>query len=198
MMAQRGSSPGRWPQPPVGGRPLIGRRKAGERIGLLIVSVHDEAAGRELALRSGTAHIQVRVDMLPHELDWSCAVALDCVILGTCSQALFYATATMLYAAGAASIWGEFDDGIWRLERWHSASCPTGFYADDGPVPLSRLGEALAFHRSWALMRRAGVYGTELFDAARDAEFSKIFGPLAEKAQAWLGQKLGNDMARAA
>ena len=31
MMAQRGSSPGRWPQPPAGGRPLLGRRKAGER-----------------------------------------------------------------------------------------------------------------------------------------------------------------------
>lgn len=198
MMAQRRSSPSRWPQPPVGGRPLIGRRKAGERIGLLVVSVHDDDAGRELALRSGTARVQVMIDTLPHELDWSCAVALDCVILGACRPPVFYATATMLYAAGAASIWGEFDDGLWRLERWQSASCPSGFYADDGPVPVELLGEALSFHRSWALMRRAGGYGTELFDAARDAEFSKVFGPLSEKAQAWLGQKLDYSQARAA
>jgi hypothetical protein len=188
MMAQRDASFGRWPQPPANGRPLIGRRKAGERIGLLIVAVHDHAAGNELALRPNTARVQVMIDTLPHELDWSCVVALDCLIVGACRPELFYATATMLYAAGAASIWGEFDDGLWRLARWHSASCPTGFYADDGPIQPNRLGEALAVHRSWELMRSAGVYGTKLFDAARDAEFTQIFGPLAEKAQAWMSQ----------
>ena len=117
-MASRGSSAERWRQPPLGGRPLIGRRKAGERIGLLIVAVHDDAAGHALAQRSGTARVQVRVDMLPHELDWSCAVALDCLVLGECAEPVFWATVTMLYAAGAASIWGEFDSGIWRLERY--------------------------------------------------------------------------------
>lgn len=185
-------------KPPAFGKPLIARRRLGERIGLLVVAVHDWEAGKEIAERSGTARIVVDAVDLPHELDWKCAVALDCLIVGDCDPAVFYAVATMLYAAGAASIWAEFTDGIFRLERWASPLCPMGFYADDGPVPAARLGVALAVNRSWALMRRAGVYGTKMYDPARDAEFAKAFGPLAEKAQAWVCEKLNLQYARAA
>jgi hypothetical protein len=185
-------------KPPAFGKALIGRRKLGERIGLLVVAVHDWDAGKELASRSGTARVVVDVDQLPHELDWSCAVALDCLIVGGCAEAVFYATATMLFAAGAASIWGEFEDGIWRLERWPYPGCPSGFLVEDGPVPAARFGTKLAAYRSWALLTRAGVYGTRVFDAARDAEYAKAFGPLAEKAQAWVGEKRGFDQPRTA
>ena len=187
-----------WPQPPAYGRPLIGRRKAGERIGLLIVAVHDESAGHDLASRQNTARVAVLEDTLPHELDWSCAVALDCIVVGDCSESLFYATVTMLYAAGAASIWGEFEDGVWRLERYVSKAFPMGFYAPDGPFDASRLGWALATHRSWALMRREGVYGTPIFDAARAAEFVRAFGQAAAKIQHMLDVRRGFAMKAAA
>lgn len=185
-------------KPPAYGKQLLARRKLGERIGLLVVAVHDWDAGRELASRSGTARIVVDEADMPHELDWSCAVALDCLLVGDCDRSVFYAAATMLFAAGAASLWGDFGDGIWRLERWHTKCCPMGFYADDGPVQPARLGVALATHRSWALMTRAGVYGTKLFDSARDAEYAKAFGPLAEKAQAWVAEHRRTNEARAA
>lgn len=187
-----------WPQPPAYGRPLIGRRKAGERIGLLVVAVHDESAGHDLASRPNAARVAVLEDALPHELDWSCAVALDCIVVGDCSESLFYATVTMLYAAGAATIWRLFDDGLWRMERWQSACCPMGFYAADGPYDGDRLGVALATHRSWALMRRAGVYGTPIFEEARTAEFSRAFGPAAAMVQQRLDAHLGFAMRAAA
>ena len=185
-------------KPPAFGKQLLARRKLGERIGLLVVGVHDWDAGAELASRSGVARVVMDVDQLPHELDWSCAVALDCLVVGECAEPVFYATTTMLFAAGAASIWGMFADGLWRLERWHSKCCPSGFYAADGPVPASRFGAALKIHRSWSLMIRAGVYGTKLFDAARSAEFAQAFGPLAEKAEAWVAKKRGFVSARTA
>jgi hypothetical protein len=187
-----------WRNPPAYARPLLARRKRGERIGLLVVALHDDHAGSEYVARSHTARIQLTEDMLPHEMDWSCVVALDCLLVGQCDDAVLYAAATMLYAAGAASIWAEYPDGVHRLERWHSTACPTGFYACDGPVPPARLGAALAAHRAWALMRRDGVYGTELFDASRDAQFEHTFGPLASKAQNWLAGKLGQVVRAAA
>ena len=190
MMAQRGSSPGRWPQPPAGGRPLLGRRKAGERIGLLIIAVHDDTAGRELALRSGTARVQVMIDTLPHELDWSCAVALDCLVLGECAEPVFYAAVTMLHAAGAASIWGVFSDGVWRLERYLSKATPQGFYATDGPVEPSGLALAMKLHREHALMTRRGIYGTPPYAHARLAAFRNIFGDKAEVVQSLLDKRM--------
>ena len=190
MIPSRGSSTERWRQPPLGGRPLIGRRKAGERIGLLIVSVHDDAAGHDLAQRSGTARVQVRVDMLPHELDWSCAVALDCLVLGECAEPVFWATVTMLYAAGAASIWGEFDSGIWRLERYVSKATPQGFYCTGEPVQAGALGQALKINREVSLMTRDGVYGTAPYAAARLAVFRNIFGDKAEVVQGMLDKRM--------
>lgn len=183
---------------PAFAKPLIARRKLGERIGLVVVAVHDWEAGMDLAARSGTARIVMAEDNQPHELDWSCCVALDCLIVGECDELMFYATATMLFAAGAASIWGVFHDGIWRLERWLSHCCPMGFFADDGPIPPARFGSALALYRSWALLTRAGVYGTKLYDSARDAAYAQAFGPLAEKAQAWVAEKRGLKLGRAA
>lgn len=190
MSAQCAYTPGRWPQPPAGGRPLLGRRKAGERIGLLIVAVHDDAAGRELALRSGTARIQVMIDTLPHELDWSCSVALDCLVLGECAEPVFYATVTMLHAAGAASIWGVFADGVWRLERYLSKATPQGFYATDGPVEPAKLAQAIKIHREYALMTRRGLYGTAPYAPARLAAFRNIFGDKAEVVQGMLDKRM--------
>jgi len=190
LIPSRGSSTERWRQPPLGGRPLIGRRKAGERIGLLIVAVHDDAAGHALAQRSGTARVQVRVDMLPHELDWSCAVALDCLVLGECAEPVFWATVTMLYAAGAASIWGEFDSGIWRLERYVSKATPQGFYCTGEPVNSGALGHALKINREVSLMTRHGVYGTAPYAAARLAVFRNIFGDKAEVVQGMLDKRM--------
>ena len=168
---------------PAYGNALLARRKLGERIGLLIVAVHDNDLGRELAARSGTARVLVHETTLPHELDWTCAVALDCLICD-CDETLLYATATMLFAAGAASIWAQFDEGIFRLERYRSDR--RGFIAPEWPVAPGALGRAIQAHRQLSLLRREGVYGAPIFDGARDELLASIFGPLADKAKAWL------------
>lgn len=174
------------------GKQLLVRRKLGERIGLLVVALHDWNAGLEMASRPHVARVMLDEGQMPHECDWSPVLALDCLIAGDeVDDAVFYATATMLYAAGAASIWGEFPDGIWRLERWHSKCCPMGFYAEAGPIAPERFGRALAAHRDCSLLIRAGVYGTKLYDAARAAVFDQAFGPLSAKAQAWVAEKRG-------
>lgn len=160
---------------------LLARRKAGERIGLLVVALHDWEAGENIASREHTARVVVPDDKLPHDLDWSACVALDCLLCGPCPEPVFYAAATMLYAAGAASIWGEFEDGIWRLEHW--ARMPFGFYAEGGPVTHARLGWALSLYRDWALMARCGAYGTAIYAQARLETFRKVFGAKAQRAQ---------------
>lgn len=146
---------------------VIGRRKLGERIGLLVVALHDWNAGQEIALRPNVRRVVLAEDTLPHELDWSCCVALDCLVVGECDESVFWAAVTMIYAAGAASIWGEFAGGVYRLERWPSRLVPRGFYADEGPIPVGKLGRAVDANRTYGLLFRRGVYGTPMFDAAR-------------------------------
>ena len=171
---------------PAYGHPLLERRQAGERIGLLVVGVHDWRAGREIETRPNVARVVLAEDKLPHELDWSCAVALDCLIVGECADPVFYATALMLFAAGAASVWGEFADGFWRLERGSTKLYPHGLHAADGPFSDRELARRMKIHREWSIMRREGVYGTKPYAQARRALFGTIFLHLANKAMAWV------------
>lgn len=185
-------------RPPAFGKQLIQRRKLGERIGLVVIAVHDWDAGLDLAARSGTARLVVDIADMPHELDWSSVVALDCLVLGECDPSVFYAAATMVFAAGAASLWGDFQDGIWRLDRSTSRYAPTGFVAVDGPVVPARLGSALAHHRTWSLMASSGAYGAPVFDAAREAAYAQVFGAKAAQAQAFVTKQRNTIQARAA
>lgn len=183
---------------PAYGIPLMDRRRSGERIGLLVVGVHDWKVGQDLEARPNVARVVVPADALPHEFDWSCAVALDCLVCGECNESVFYAAALMLFAAGAASVWGQYDDGVWRLERCSTQMYRHGLFAAEGPFNESEFPRALKTHREYALMVRAGVYGTRLFDAARVAMFDHVFGPLSVKAQAWVAEKRGISKAGAA
>jgi hypothetical protein len=168
---------------------LRDRRHAGERIGLLVVSVHDWEAGKDLESLPNVARLVVPPDGLPHEFDWSCAVALDCLVCGDGAESVFYAAALMLMAARSASVWGLFADGVWLLEQGSPRWYRHGLVATEGPVLPGKLAAALRNHRERALLTRAGVYGTPLFDGARVALFDHIFGPLSAKAQAWVAEK---------
>ena len=165
------------------------RRRAGERIGLLVVSVHDWESGKDLEARANVARLVVPPDGLPHEFDWSAVVALDCLLVGQCQEAVFYASALMLRSASAASVWAEFDDGVWRLDSGSAKWYRHGLVAVEGPVLPSEFPAALRNFRERSLLTRAGVYGTRAFDAARTALFDQVFGPLSAKAQAWVAEK---------
>ena len=183
---------------PAYGIPLMDSRKAGERIGLLVVSVHDWEEGQDLEIRPNVARVVVPADTLPHQLDWSCAVALDCLVCGGCAESAFYSTALMLMEAHAASVWGVFADGIHRIEKTDARAYKHGLICTDDPVPAARFPLVLKAFRLHALMLRDGVYGTTAYDAARAAAFDEVFGPLSEKAQTWVAEKRGLPRLRAA
>lgn len=183
---------------PAYAKDLLARRRSGERIGLLVVGVHDWEFGRRLAERPNVARLVVPDDALPHALDWSCAVALDCLVGGECLPAVFMAAAVMLSRVGAASVWGEFDDGIWLLEPLSTASRRRTLFASEGPLKPNDLPAAIRNYRERCLLTRTGVYGTPAFDAARAALYDQIFGPLSAKAQAWVAEQHGWPVRRAA
>lgn len=142
---------------PAFGRELVGRRKLGDRIGLLIVGVHDWSFGDEIISRDGVARVVVPEDMLPHEIDWSVAAGLDCLIGGIeekTDERVLYAAAGELRAAGAASVWATFGDEVWRLVKNESRLflASMGFEACDGPATFRNLGRAIARFRDLSRM----------------------------------------------
>jgi hypothetical protein len=159
---------------PAYAKDLIARRRKGERIGLLVVGVHDWTAGEEFVAHHGVARVVVPDDTLPHELDWSCAAALDCLIIGG-STLEFFAAATMLQAAGAASLWCEQAAGIVLIEPYESQYFPP-FLSMGEPVPPALFSRALRDHRRDALMLRQGAYASPIYDAAREAAWCDVFG----------------------
>lgn len=148
---------------------LIERRTAGERVGLLVVSVHGWESGKWFDSRPEVCRVVLPADLAVEAADWSPALALDCIVTGPADDDLFYQVCAALQRAGAASVWGDFSDGIWLLEPgiklWHAV---------DGPYSLKQLGGALRLHREVMMMLRRGFYGSRVFDAARQAVLASM------------------------
>lgn len=143
---------------------VAARRRGGERIGLLVVAVGDWEAGLWYDGRPAVARVVLPEDLSVAAADWSVVMALDVVVCGRCAEPLFYAVCAALERAGAASIWGEFEDGIWLLVRARKL-----WFATDGPFSIARFGAALRAHRGAAMALSIGFYGSRIFDAARAA-----------------------------
>lgn len=143
---------------------LTDRRTSGARVGLLVVAIHDWEAGKWFEARPEVCRVLLTNDLAVDAADWSIALALDVIVCGTADDALFYSVCDALRRCGAASIWGEFSDGVWLLE-------PVGkrWLAVEGPYDLGRLGAALRSHREVMMMLRKGFYGSRVFDGARTA-----------------------------
>ncbi|MBK8895384.1 MAG: hypothetical protein IPN64_15555 [Propionivibrio sp.] len=157
---------------PAYAKDLIARRRKGERIGLLVVGVHDWHGGRGVCRAPWRGARGRSDDTLPHELDWSCAVALDCLVSWRLDAGVFRCRLTMLQAAGAASLWCEQESGIVLIEPFESKYWPP-FLSVGEPVPPALFKRALREHRRAALMIRRGVW-TPLFDDAREAEWAVL------------------------
>lgn len=160
---------------PAYAKDLIARRIKGERIGLLVVGVHAWSAGEEFMAAPGVARVVVPDGTLPHALDWSCAVALDCLVVSAAPQEIDDAVLTMLQAAGAASLWGWFEEGIVELQPFASKYGPP-FVSRGEAVPPALFKRALREHRRSALMLHQGAYASPIYDAAREAAWCDVFG----------------------
>lgn len=150
---------------------LAERRRAGERVGLLVVSVNDWEAGKWFEAKPEVGRVVLPADVAVDAADWSICLALDCVVCGAGVDGTFYAVCDALKRCGAASVWGEFDDGISLIE-------PVGrrLVAVDGPYPVNKLGAALRRHRETAMMLGLGFYGSRVFNAARLALIDNVAG----------------------
>ena len=71
---------------------------------------------------------------------------------------------------GAVSVWGEFSDGIWRIE----ASGKDRIVCVDGPFPIKKLGAVLNAFRPTAIALGIGGYGSSLFDPVHAAMFGEL------------------------
>lgn len=153
------------------GKALVERRKAGQRVGLLVISLYDWEAGKWFECRPEVARLVLPQDAGVDAVDWSACLALDCVVCGAAVDGTFYEACSALKRAGAASVWGEFDDGIYLLETAGKRWCCT-----EGPFSVNLLGAALRRHREASMMLRLGFYGSRVFDTARMALLDNVPG----------------------
>lgn len=168
---------------PAYSRDVFARRQSGTPISLLVVALHDWRAGKWFADHPQVVRVVVPDDLPVLEVDWSVATALDCLIVGLPDDDDgFYAAAKLLNASGAASVWGAYPDGLWRLEPWPH---PPGFVATAGPVPPEGLLCQLTLWRHRGLMVGDGVYGQPMFREARVLAYAEVFGAdVAERLRA--------------
>lgn len=147
---------------------LAARQAADERVGLLLVSVDDWEGGADLLWRPGVARVVVPEDLPTDRADWSCVAGLDVLVCGAAAAERFDAAVLATMQAGAASVWGEMADGVWRLEFWpHRSPYYAGANWPERGLPVAKLGAALARHRRTAILFAEGFYGSAAFEGVR-------------------------------
>lgn len=154
-------------KPPAYAKQLLERREQGELVDLLRVALGDWKAGWQFDKEPGVERIVCTNDVEIAALDFACVVALDCLLVGEASPDRFNQAAAALFRLGAASVWGEFDDGYWRLVP--SVHSPRGFLCWQGPLNAWALPAAIRAHRESCLLVGEGVYAGEMFQPVREA-----------------------------
>lgn len=151
-------------------RNVAARRRNNERVGLLVVSLHDWSAGLWFADRAEVSRVVMPDDVLVAEADWSVALALDVVVCGSAPDAVFFEACEALTKAGAASVWWECSAGLQRLQLIDGEWC------GDVPLPPAKLGAALRRHREASILLRDGFYASRIYAAAREALIDSVPG----------------------
>ena len=156
-------------------RELMERRRAGERIGLVVVAL-DWKAGLDLAQKPNVARVVAPDGFDVRQASWAAVSSLDVALVGGVDESRFYDAAAAIWRSGVASLWGEFCDGFYRMSP---GRCSGRWVAEDGPVESVKLGAALRRFRELSLLCASGVYGAASFAAARRAMFDLVFGDAA-------------------
>ena len=159
---------------------VAGRRRNGERVGLLVVSLHGWKDGLWFDGRPEVCRVMLPDDLAVADAEWSVCLALDVLVCGSASDEVFNEAVRAVVAAGAVSVWGEFADGVHRLSLIGDGKV----VAEDGPVPVAKLGALLRAWRPAAMALCLGGYGSRVFDPAREA----LFGPLLAELRAALAE----------
>jgi hypothetical protein len=160
---------------PAWALPVMERKQAGERIGLLLVSVDEWHGGELYADKPNVARICALEDFEIERGDWSVCAGLDCLVCGDCSAERFALAAVACLCSGAASVWGEYTEGVFRLDLWRVAPY---FVTTGSAIPFERFGTALAAYRETAMLLQEGFYGSAAFQPVRAALLERAGLPL--------------------
>ena len=159
---------------PAWAKPVMEKRAAGARIGLLLVSVDGWDGGWYLKEREHVERVCTLPDFDIATGDWSVVAGLDVLVCGDAEQDRFDLAVLACLRASAASVWVECAAGMVRVEFWRW-SAPY-FVAAADPVPTGRFGTALAAFRETALLLGDGFYADPAFQPARTALLDRLMG----------------------
>ncbi len=159
---------------------LLERQAAGEPVRLVVLALHDWSAGKWIADRPGVVRLVLPPDSNVIDAEVSVLFGLDVLLIGGEPDAADLMLRLVL-AAGAASAWGEYDDGLWRVV----AIGRRGLLATVRVPHADALLDALPPVRLQGLLTREGVLGSEMFREARLAAVGEVFGAaMAERLRA--------------
>lgn len=161
-------------KPPAYARDVQAQLAAGQRIGLLVVAVHDWDAGKDLADKPNVARIVLPPDLPPEGADLSILQGLDVLVCGVDSPA-FWMTVRGAFAWRAATVWIDDADDVLRLTDYPTLTTLQR-------SPRNRLAAALTAHREMALLSREWPYDQPVFEPARQSLMRRLFGASAEAA----------------
>lgn len=155
---------------PAYARDVLAMKQSGQRIGLLVVSVHDWDAGKDLADKPGVARIVIPQDLPPEGADLSLLTALDVLLVGEDSPA-FWMAVRGAFAWRAATVWIDDKDDVLRLTDYPTLTTMQR-------APRSRLAHALTAHRDGMLLSREWPYDQPVFEPARQSLMRRLFGSM--------------------
>lgn len=158
---------------PAYARDLLSKRQEGKRIGLLLVAVDDWEGGWYLYGKPNVCRVICPPDFEFSGADFSVASGVDCLVCGDGAPDRLNAATLACLAAGAASVWGEFNHGLWRTTYWPHWS--PHVLCEDGPVPFEAFAARLASFRETAILMESGFYGQPMFRPVR-ADLLTRFG----------------------
>lgn len=152
-------------------RDVLAMRERGERIGLLVLAVHDWNAGKWLAGKPNVARVVVPEDTPPEGCDLSLVFGLDVLVCGVDSPAFDMAVRGAL-AYRAASVWIETRQGLQRVEVMPASHMIIGFEV----VPPVSFARTLAARRELMLATGDWPFDQPAFAPMRAAMLSRVLG----------------------
>lgn len=150
---------------------LEARLLSGAGVVLVVLAVHDWQAGR-LEDRAGVFRLVIHPDRPAAEADLGILRGLDVLVVGG-DPAEFYAAVARALLAGAQSVWGQFDDGVMRLDLWPTAPFLMGFdRVDDADALL----DVLPNRRTVQAILGEGCFAASEYRAMRIAAVRQVLG----------------------
>lgn len=152
-------------------RKVLERIASGEPVRLVVISLRDWSAGKLMGDRPGVVRLVVPPDAPLADLDWSPLFALDVLVIGG-EMGEMTAVLRLCLAAGASTVWGDYDEGFARVEPCGIR----GLEAKDVAQHVDDLLDMLPNIRTVLLLTGSGVFAAPVFREPRFVLFGALFG----------------------